>query len=82
VAWLVLILAGQLGIDQTLASNHQHEQRVTICIGKFVVFRRTVVKTEHLLVNVVVKVKWLNRNIGTAKRRTDLQTTTSCRAPD
>ncbi len=68
VAHGIAVLACQLGIGQTLASDHQHEEGETVGIGKFVVFRRTVVETEHLFINVVVKVKWLNRNIGSAKR--------------
>jgi hypothetical protein len=56
-----------LGISQALASNHRHQNGEAIRVRDFVVPRRPIVETKHLLVDVVVKVKWLNRNIGTTK---------------
>lgn len=63
VAHGVSALTGQLRIGETLPAHLRHEQCEAVGVRQFVVFRRTVVVSENLFAEAVVKMKWFHRNI-------------------
>lgn len=57
-------IARQLGIGEPPASDLTHCQRKAVSVIQRIVFSGAVVKAEHLLRNVAVKVERLKGNIG------------------
>jgi hypothetical protein len=59
--------ACQLCVGETLASDLRHKRHEAVGIVQRVVFRRTIVEAEYLLIKVTIKMERLNSNVGSAK---------------
>ena len=63
----VRILAGQLSIGEALTAHLRHKQGEAISVSQFVVLRCPVVVTEHLFIEVMVKMERFDRHIRPAQ---------------